>query len=211
MSTRNFVSAITRLTAAVVCLAVTAGCGGELLRTGRAPVYLTITEMMALNGAKDEEEGILFSDVQTYVDRTVNGVTVRVPTVFSDTGVATLKVNLKNPTVLPTGLNSVTITRYRVVFRRTDGRNAPGTDVPYPFEGGASATINVDEEVDVVFDLVRHAAKEEPPLRNLVGSGGQTFIYTVAEVTFFGRDQNGNEVAITGNMTVNFADFGDPQ
>ena len=211
MSTRNFVTVFARLTAAVLCFAVTAGCGGELLRTGRGPVYLTVVEMLAHNGAKDEDESVLFSDVLTYVDQTVNGQQVRVPTVFSDTGVATLRVSMKNPTALSSDLNAVTITRYRVDYRRSDGRNMPGTDVPWGFEAGTSATIGVDREGEVAFDLVRHAAKEEPPLRNLVANGGQGFIYTTAEVTFYGRDQNGNEVVITGFITVNFADFGDPE
>ena len=211
MSTRNFVTVVARLTAAVLCFAVTAGCGGELLRTGRGPVYLTVVEMLAHNGAKDEEEAVLFSDVLTYVDRQVNGQQVKVPMVFSDTGVATLRVSMKNPTALSSDLNSVTITRYRVDYRRSDGRNTPGTDVPYGFEAGTSATISVDREGEVPFDLVRHSAKEEPPLRNLVDNGGQGFIYTTAEVTFYGRDQNGNEIVITGFITVNFADFGDPE
>ncbi len=43
------------------------------------------------------------------------------------------------------------------------------------------------------FDIVRHSSKSEPPLRNLVDNGGLQFIYTIAEITFFGRDQNGNE------------------
>lgn len=210
MSTRNVVTVIPRLTAAVLTLAVTAGCGGDLLRTGRAPVYLTVVEMLAHNGAKDEDESVLFSDVQTIVEQSINGQNVRVPTVFSDTGIATLRVSMKNPTALSSGLNAVTITRYRVDYRRSDGRNTPGTDVPWGFEAGTSATINVDEEADVVFDLARHAAKQEPPLRNLVGGGGQNIIYTTAEVTFYGRDQNGNEIVITGFITVNFADFGDP-
>jgi len=211
MSTRNFVTVFARLTAAVLCLAVTAVCGGELLRTGRGPVYLTVVEMLAHNGAKDEDESVLFSDVLTYVDQQVNGQQVKVPTVFSDTGVATIRVSMKNPTALSSDLNSVTITRYRVDYRRSDGRNTPGSDVPYGFEAGTSATIAVDQEGLVPFDLVRHAAKEEPPLANLVANGGQGFIYTTAEVTFYGRDQNGNEIVITGFITVNFADFGDPE
>lgn len=211
MTRRNVVPMIARLTAAVLCLAVTAGCGGELLRTGRGPVFLTVLEMLAHNGAKDEDESVLFSDVLTYVDQTVNGQPVKVPTVFSDTGVATLRVSMKNPTAQSSGVNAVTITRYRVDYRRSDGRNTPGTDVPYGFDGGTTATILVEEEGEVVFDLVRHAAKQEPPLRNLAAGGGQGFIYTTAEVTFFGRDQNGNEIVITGFITVNFADYGDEE
>ena len=59
------------------------------------------------------------------------------------------------------------------------------------------------------FELVRHQAKLEPPLKNLAGFGGLGFISTIAEVTFYGRDQNGNEVTVTGNLDVQFGDFGD--
>ena len=39
--------------------------------------------------------------------------------------------------------------------------------------------------------------------------GGQGFISTIAEITFYGRDQNGNEVSVTGRIDVQFGDFGD--
>jgi hypothetical protein len=52
--------------------------------------------------------------------------------------------------------------------------------------------------------------KREPPLRNLVNGGNATYIYTIAEVTFYGRDQAGNEVVATGMLSVNFGDWGDP-
>ena len=40
------------------------------------------------------------------------------------------------PTRPTTPINAITLTRYRVDFRRTDGRNTPGVDVPYGFDGG---------------------------------------------------------------------------
>ncbi len=93
---------------------------------------------------------------------------------------------------------------------RSDGRNTPGIDVPYGFDGGTTATIPESGTTDVVFDLVRHQHKEEPPLRNLRGNGGASIISTIAEVTFYGRDLAGNEVEATGKIQVNFADFADP-
>ena len=36
-------------------------------------------------------------------------------------------------------------------------------------------------------------------------------ISTIAEVTFYGRDQAGNDVSATGSMGVDFGNFGDPQ
>ena len=44
----------------------------------------------------------------------------------------------------------------------------------------------------------------------MVKNGGLQAFSTIAEVTFFGRDQAGNEVTLSGNITVSFADYGDP-
>lgn len=217
MTTRHILSNVTRIAmAAIVCLS-TASCGSELLRTGRAPVYLSL---IALEGAKGNEPTTftsgLLSDVITLVETQIGGQTVDVPTIFNDLGRATIDVQLKDQSGALTGvvspttpIQSITITRYRVNFRRADGRNTPGVDVPFGFDGATSATIPAGSQGDVVFDLVRHANKAEPPLRNLIQGGGQRFITTVAEVTFFGRDQNGNEVTVSGLMDVTFADFGD--
>jgi hypothetical protein len=65
------------------------------------------------------------------------------------------------------------------------------------------------EVVDIPFVLVRVQAKLEAPLAALSGLGGATVISTLAEVTFYGRDQTGREVAVTGTISVNFADWAD--
>lgn len=200
---------------AVACLAATASCAGELARTGKSPAYLIIDSLTASSGAAPGTFGSqLNSDVQTLVAQTVNGQQVRVPTVFNDLGRATIRLALKNPgTALlpttPTTINQITVTRYRVAFKRADGRNTPGQDVPYGFDGGVTVTVGTSA-VTVGFDIVRHTMKFEPPLRNLIDSGGQFQINTIAEITFYGRDQAGNEVSVSGSITVNFADFGDP-
>jgi hypothetical protein len=51
-------------------------------------------------------------------------------------------------------------------------------------------------------------AKLEAPLRALVASA--VSISTVAEVTFYGRDQAGNDVSVTGFIEITFGNFGDP-
>lgn len=189
---------------------------GDVARTGRSPVLLVISVMDAASGAEPELfEGVLFSDVQTIVERSVGGETIRVPTTFSDTGRVTFRLTLKNPgaptsPLGPTALNEVTVSRYRVTFRRSDGRNTPGVDVPHSFDGAFTVTVPANGDVSGVFDIVRHSAKVEPPLRNLIGGGSGIFIYTIAEVTFWGHDQAGNEISATGNLTVNFGDWGDP-
>ncbi len=200
--------------ASIVALGL-AGCG-EVARTGRSPGYLVISVLEGASGAEPDEFGtILFSDVLTIVERQVEGQAVRVPTVFGDNGRVTFSLGLKDPgtpanPTSPSPLNAITVTRYRVTFRRADGRNTPGVDVPYGFDGGFTVTVSGGTTVSAGFDLVRHTTKEEPPIRNLVNGGGAQLINTIAEVTFWGRDQAGNEVSVTGNITVNFGDFGDP-
>jgi hypothetical protein len=215
MSTRHLLKSVGRLVLGAVVAVTSASCGGELLRTGRAPVYLVVTNIAGINGAKNNaEEASLHSDVLTIVDMTIDGKQVRVPTIFDDGGKATIRAEAKNQSACAcelTAISAVTLTRYRVNFRRSDGRNTPGVDVPYGFDGGLGVTVSPGQEADVAFMLVRHQNKAEPPLRNMVGAGGQIFVSTIAEVTFYGRDQNGNEVMVTANMDVQFGDFGDEQ
>ena len=217
MTTRQILSNVMRPLVAAGCLLSTASCGSELLRTGRAPVTLVIMQMDAHKGNETEFATPLLSDVQTFVNVQIDGQQVRVPTIFNDIGRAQIRAELKdqsgligspNP-VTTSPLNAITLTRYRVNFRRTDGRNTPGVDVPFGFDGALTMTIQPEGAGDVIFDLVRHASKSEPPLRNMIGGGGLNIISTIAEVTFYGRDQNGNEVTATGSLDVVFGDFGD--
>ena len=60
--------------------------------------------------------------------------------------------------------------------------------------------------------LVRVQSKLEPPLITLRGvRGGGLVISTLADVTFYGRDQTGTEVSVKGTISVNFADWADPE
>ena len=54
---------------------------------------------------------------------------------------------------------------------------------------------------------MRVVAKKETPLVNLVNSA--TVVTTIAEVTFFGADQTGRDVAVTGLLQIDFANWGD--
>jgi hypothetical protein len=209
MSTRPFLSTVGRLVLAATGLIASAGCGGEMLRTGRAPVILVIENMTATAGGSGSLSAFLLSDVEVIVEQTVGGQTVQVATIFNDSATATIGVMAKNQAEPTSPLNTVTLTRYRVNFRRTDGRNTPGVDVPYGFDGGLGISIPAGGSADVAFEIVRHQAKLEPPLANLVRGGGQVFISTFAEVTFYGHDQNGNEVSVVGRIDVQFGDFGD--
>jgi hypothetical protein len=181
--------------AAAGAIAATVSCG-DVARTGRSPVLLVIEEMSAASGADPGTMGgFLLSDVQTMVERTIEGETVLVPTIFNDVAQASVRIVTKDqgPSgTNPSTLNSVTLNRYRISYKRADGRNTPETLVTVPFE------------------MVRHQAKLEQPLRSLVGLGGRVFISTIAEVTFYGSDLAGNDIQATGTISVSFGDYADP-
>lgn len=209
--TQRFTSAL------IVAAALGTSACGEVARSGRSPGYLILDALEGATGQKpDEFVGNVLSDVVTNVKVKIGETETLVPTVFNDVGRGSFRIGLKNPgpAAQPTAaspLNAITITRYRVTFKRTDGRNTQGIDVPYAFDGGMTITVPENGNAKGVFDLVRHAAKEESPLRALRQSGGANLISTIADITFYGADQAGNEVSVSGSLSVTFGDFGDPQ
>lgn len=194
----------------VALTVITAGCAAAG-RPGDASSYLIVDSLVAASGAEpDRFGGTLGSDVLTLVNRSVGGSQVRVPTVFEDIGRVRFRLAMKDPAAISYAVNAITITRYRVVFRRADGRNTPGVDVPFGFDGAITVTPAPDG-TEASFTLVRIQAKGESPLLALIGSGGAMAISTLAEVTFYGTDQAGREVVATASISVNFADWGDPE
>ncbi len=191
------------------------GCGKYVRQQGTSPVQLLIASMSGASGAAPDRLGNpVDADVITNVSRTVNGQQVSVPTVFNDVGSVTLSLLLKDQgqagvTTGPSPLNQVTINRYRVTYRRSDGRDAQGTDVPFAFDSAVTFTVPAQGTVSAGFELVRNTAKREAPLQALQNSA--VILTTIADVTFYGRDQAGNEVSATGSIQVNFGNFGDPQ
>ena len=186
-----------------VCLAgVAAGCG-DLVRQDRSPVSLVIESLAGASGASGTAgtfSGTLQSDVVTVVDDR--------PTIFSDSGQVTLRFVMKDILTAPSAMNAVTINRYRVTFRRADGRNTPGVDVPFPFDSAVTFTIAPGGTVTQPFELIRHVAKMEAPLAALQNS--PVIISTVADVTFFGHDLAGNELSASGSIGIQFGNFADP-
>ena len=197
-----------------VCIASSASCGDAI--QGRSPAYLTINSLLGAAGVTPQAfSGVLASDVVTFVKKTVSGQQVDVPTVFEDNGQVTLTAALKNQgsggtTAAPTPVNAITVDRYHVKFVRADGRNVAGVDVPFDFDGSVTGTVSPGGTTTFAFTLVRLQAKVEPPLGSLVGNGGAIVISTIAEVTFYGHDQAGNAVSVTGKISINFSDWGDP-
>jgi len=212
MVTLHTRSRVARFAVALAGLLLSASCASEFTRTGQSPAYLVIDALSAASGAKPDAFGNpLNSDVVTILERNVLGQNVRVATVYNDLGRVSMHVALKNivASTSPSPTNQITLTRYRVTFRRADGRNTPGVDVPHGFDGGITATVGA-QPTTAGFELVRFQTKGEPPVSKLAGGGGSVIISTLAEITFYGHDQAGNEVSVVGTITVNFGDFADP-
>lgn len=185
---------------AILIVLASTGCG-EMTRQGDASSYLVMNLLEAAPGATpDDFGGTLLSDVITVVDD--------VPGVYNDIGAVTLSLAMKDPLIAPSSTNAITINRYRVRYIRSDGRNTPGVDVPYGFDGAMTMTVS-GGGVTGTFEIVRHVAKLEAPLAALTING--VIISTLAEVTFYGHDQTGREVSVTGRMLIDFGNFADPE
>lgn len=202
--------------AALVLLAVmAAGCGKYVREQGRSPSQPVIMSLQGASGATPTQfGGFLQSDVVTNVTSPAPCTSDSpCPTIFNDVGQVTMSLILKDPGQLgvasaPTDLNQVTFTRYHITYRRADGRNTPGVDVPFAFDGAATFTVSGGQSATAAFEMVRHDAKLEAPLLALRSSA--VSITTIADVTFYGRDQAGNDVAVSGSIQIDFGNFGDP-
>jgi hypothetical protein len=184
-------------------------CGAGLLASchsnltqGRSPVYPVIDALTGSSAQKAGAAGTFESTLRSDVE-SGGGV-------FEDPGQVTIHLDMKDVSQTPTSNNNVTFNHYRVEYRRTDGRNVQGVDVPYAFEGGFTFTVPSSGQASSGFVLVRAQAKLEAPLLTLAGGGGSLLISTIADVTFYGVDQTGEPVSVKGSISVNFADWADP-
>jgi hypothetical protein len=195
-----------RRTAIAVGLATvligSASCGDTSL--GKSPSILIIDQLLGANTSTPNQfGGTMQSDV------------LMKGSIFEDLGQVGLRMTIKdlgNPGAEsgPSPLNQILINRYRVAYRRADGRNMPGVDVPYPFDGAITLTVTESAQL-MSFTIVRVQAKLEAPLSLLVNHGGAGAISTIADVTFYGHDLAGNAIQQTGSIGINFADWADPE
>lgn len=187
-----------RLAVAIGCAAALTSCG-QAVRQGQGNSYLILTSLTGSAGgtAAGTFTTSLLSDVVTVVDG--------VSSTFNDTGRASFTLAMKDSLTTPSTVNSITITQYRVEYIRTDGHNIQGVDVPYTIDGPLTATVAGSSTVS--FTLVRHTAKQEAPLRTL--RSGASPLTVIARVTFYGADQTGRGVSVSGQMEITFSNFGD--
>jgi hypothetical protein len=173
-----------------------AACGSEYARQGDASSYLIIQNLFV--GTETSNDARYNSDVAAD-----NG------SIFEDMGIVRFAAAMHDVTNAnaPSTNNIITVDRYRVEFRRSDGRNTPGVDVPYAFDGAITVSLAPGDTVSVPFVLVRVQSKLEAPLAALRGHGGAAAISTIAEVTFYGHDQAGRSTVVRGLVSINFADW----
>ena len=177
-----------------------AGCGDR--SSGSSPSKVTITEIKVAAGGTSP----------TFASGPLNSDVITKGSIIDDLAQVSMGLVLKDPGVpgnetKPSALNAVTFTRYHVEYRRADGRNTPGVDVPYPFDSAQTFTVT-DDGITTIVEVVRHIAKAEAPLAAL--GADPNVITTIATITFYGKDQAGNNVKATAELQVNFANFADP-
>jgi len=195
-----------KLSGAIALIAASVSCG-DVVRQGQSPVYLVVDELIAIRGGLTPDgpkTNVLLSDVAVNAPAPCSMST---PCIYDDGGEVTLRALRKDVSATAPSSNSeVTINRYHVSYRRADGRNTAGVDVPYSFDGAITGTTS-GGSLKLTFEMVRHVAKMETPLIEL--GTNAAVITTIAEVTFYGRDQVGNDVSVSGSMQVNFGNFAD--
>jgi len=203
---------LTLYLALAAAVSASVSCGDPSLSHGRGSSFLVIDSLLGIRGGTaGSPSSTLISDVITNVTSPDPcSATAPCPTVFGDSGQAVMRVVMKDvgsavPTQ-PSALHDITITRYRVEYTRADGHNTPGVDIPQPFDGAVTVTITPGG-VTFGFSLVRVQGKSEPPLV-LLRNGANT-VTQLAKVTFYGTDQTGNEISVTGTIQIDFGNFGD--
>ncbi len=176
--------------------------------------------LYSCNSIEDDSQSASMLIVENLLGRDASGkpgnflqsdVLLSTGTIVADTATATLRAATLDPDpILGTSpYNDLVLTRYLVSYTRTDGRNVPGVDVPYPFEGSLSTVIKAGSTSTISFIIVREVAKIEPPLVQLVDIGAEQVLACTARIEFYGHDNVNKTVKATGYLTIYFANYAD--
>jgi len=203
MKTLRYAPRIARVLAVTVLAFALAGCNA-LENVTDSMSRLIIVSLMGLNqegsAADYIQSDVLFEDPST-------GAT----SIFADIATAVMTAQMLDPDPI-TGVSpyaDIQLEKYQVTFTRADGRNIPGTDVPYPFEGDLTSLIRIGTQTAVSFVIVRESAKMESPLLDILQNSSRAENFTaVATVDFFGHDLSGKAVKATAAISITFANYG---
>lgn len=180
-------------TVAVALTLALSGCSTADYVTGSQASVLLI--VASINGG-----AVLDSDVRNGVDSNV---------ICPDTVDVALAVRNKNPGAPePRVPGAVLIQRYTVEYFRSDGRGQHGVDVPFPISGAISSALDVASSgtESVPIEVVRRQAKLETPLSAITGFDIVTMF---ANITISGETVSGDSVTASGQLQIDFANFGD--
>jgi len=200
-----------KVKAAVALFAlVAAGCTPDWARDNNSPLVMRIASVSA-ESADGQTGAILHSDLCCPI--------------VNDPATLTVELFRKNVSLTSTPIEDVLLTRYEVVYQRTDGHNIEGIDVPFRITGPLQTRIHApsttgETAADVVIDVVRHQAKVEAPIANLRDnanpqlvagplSGGDVFLTVIAHITIYGETTNGRSLTATADLQITFADYAD--
>lgn len=190
--------------AALLALFFSAVACNPVEKESQSASRLILDSLMGIN-VDGNTVGYLNSDV-VLVDATTGALSWR-----ADTATAAFSVVPYDPQPLlgTSAYFDVQITRYTVSFVRNDGRNVPGRDVPYPFEGQVALKIGVNQSGALSFIIVREVAKQEMPLLGLYNANIGDVLNMTAVIEFYGHDLAGRTVTARGTLPVYFANYAD--
>ena len=127
---------------------------------------------------------------------------------FNDNVIVHVENIPKNSNVTSIGkFNDVMLERFEVRYVRSDGRSVEGVDVPYRITGDLSILVPVNGNAGASFVVVRHQAKDEPPLIMMTNLAGAQILTVFAEMTIYGHTVSGKAVQVTASMMITFGDF----
>lgn len=186
----------------IIALLLLAGCSA-MENDSTSGTRLQIVSLTGNDQAGKAGSTTVFSDVYT-ADGLIN-----------DNGVASITALPLDPLIDPKSITpylDVLIDQIDVEFKRTDGRNVEGVDVPYRFTQPMGILVPITKNLAIPFVLIRHVAKLEAPLlalREDLPNQGKV-LHLVAKVTIHGKDQGGHRVApVSGYISVWCANFAD--
>ncbi|MHB8056065.1 MAG: hypothetical protein ACYDH3_12545 [Candidatus Aminicenantales bacterium] len=203
MRHKSLTTRMTAILAVSVLVLILPACN-PLENETTAMSLLQIVSLMGLDstGAAADyiQSDILFEDPDT-------GETA----IFADIATATLTAQMLDPDPI-NGISpyaDIQLTGYTVTYSRSDGKNTPGVDVPYPFDGSLTSLIAVGSQSSVSFVIVRETAKQESPLLDILQDSSRPEGLTVtARVDFYGHDLTNENVTATGYISITFANYG---
>ncbi|MCI0615344.1 hypothetical protein L0244_20315 [bacterium] len=175
----------------------------------RAGSLLVVSNVIGING--EDESGIpLFSDLCERSTENNCGCGIVNDNAEADFSNEFLQIGQGANVGNGSFLNDIIVQQYRVDYFRANNRNTPGVDVPYGIDGTLTVRVPLGGSASGIVTIVRHEAKTEAPLSDLVQLGPQEGVITAnAQIKFFGQDISGRTVSAFGLLEVHFADFAD--